>query len=214
MTILHPVGRRQSHPTGILPPNPDSVTLDILQWYPRDNQGEMGSVEASGPTGGERQDSKCLSTACLSAERDPLASSDNSGSFTAPEGIRTPNLRFRRPMLYPIELQAPPDGDPAGIKSDCGAQSTYGGPRRQEACRKKHSQVGIVSVVASGSGPRCRCEGRQTATIGVFDRQGGPVYDDCRGPVNMRRGHGVAAVETVTLRFEMVDRRFWHGGGL
>ena len=27
-------------------------------------------------------------------------------NFITPEGIRTPNLRFRRPMLYPIELQA------------------------------------------------------------------------------------------------------------
>jgi hypothetical protein len=32
---------------------------------------------------------------------------EKSAILNAPGGIRTPNLRFRRPMLYPIELQAP-----------------------------------------------------------------------------------------------------------
>ena len=38
----------------------------------------------------------------------------NQEKKNAPEGIRTPNLRFRRPTLYPIELRVlyAPAGSP------------------------------------------------------------------------------------------------------
>ena len=41
-----------------------------------------------------------------SSETAPTGAIKNGDSNT-PERIRTPNLRFRRPTLYPIELQAP-----------------------------------------------------------------------------------------------------------
>ncbi len=58
----------------------------------------------SNPTQTER--SKSLKVAELGTKKEPMSSADTGSKSNAPVGIRTPNLRFRRPMLYPIELQA------------------------------------------------------------------------------------------------------------
>ena len=44
----------------------------------------------------------CIQTSAFSCSSKPVIEKKTN----APEGIRTPNLRFRRPTLYPIELQA------------------------------------------------------------------------------------------------------------
>ncbi len=52
------------------------------------------------------EDVKPLQTAELGIKKEPMSSTDTDSKSNTPEGIRTSNLRFRRPMLYPIELQA------------------------------------------------------------------------------------------------------------
>jgi len=58
----------------------------------------------SNPT--QTECSKSLKVAELGTEKEPLSSTDTGSKKNTPGEIRTPNLRFRRPMLYPIELQA------------------------------------------------------------------------------------------------------------
>ena len=49
---------------------------------------------------------KPLQVAELGTKKERMSSTGTDSKSTTPEGTRTPNLRFRRPTLYPIELQA------------------------------------------------------------------------------------------------------------
>ncbi len=49
---------------------------------------------------------KSLKSIPLGTKKEPMSSTDTGPKDTTPERARTPNLRFRRPTLYPIELQA------------------------------------------------------------------------------------------------------------
>ena len=49
---------------------------------------------------------KSLQASRLGTKKEPVSSPDSDSKNNAPDTIRTCNLRFRRPMLYPIELQA------------------------------------------------------------------------------------------------------------
>ena len=71
----------------------------------------IGNTEVQGQcsvsqTNGE---SKALQMVELGTKKEPMSSTGIDSKTTAPDTIRTCNLRFRRPMLYPIE--------PAGPKS-------------------------------------------------------------------------------------------------
>ena len=50
---------------------------------------------------------KSLPMTDLETKKEPLSPDDTGLKSNAPERVRTSNLRFRRPMLYPIEPQAP-----------------------------------------------------------------------------------------------------------
>lgn len=56
-----------------------------------------------------------------------FSSAGSCSCFTTPGGIRTPNLWLRRPLLYPVELQAL--GLPVSINIDGGRGSVNSGPR-------------------------------------------------------------------------------------
>ena len=50
----------------------------------------------------------------LGTKKEPMSSIDTDSKTNTPEGIRTSNLRFRRPTLYPIELRAQNTFKPSG----------------------------------------------------------------------------------------------------
>src|SRR5437660_1408428 len=69
------------------------------------------------------------------AERYARTAFGSGFSASTPGGARTPNLRFRRPMLYPVELRAlerplrrtrPADGNPNSLAG--GSQRASGRP--------------------------------------------------------------------------------------
>ena len=87
------------------------------------------------------------------------------GVSNAPVGIRTQNLRFRRPMLYPIELQAPPAASRRKPSLTAKAECTRRGPRRQgpccEKCRPARGKIGPAGPAWVIGPPVSRFGGRR-----------------------------------------------------
>ncbi len=68
----------------------------------------IGSDEGQSQTGYEQNSGnvKPLQMADLGTKKEPLSSTGIGSIDNTPEGIRTPDLRIRNPLLYPTELRA------------------------------------------------------------------------------------------------------------
>ena len=55
---------------------------------------------------GDVTSDKPLQTSQLGIEKEPISPNDSTSNSNAPERIRTSDLRFRKPLLYPTELRA------------------------------------------------------------------------------------------------------------
>ena len=78
-----------------------------LTWDPNGRPAAKNDYQFIYNGDGALQDTaKSLQVTASDKEKDPVLSTDTSPKSNTPEKIRTPNLRFRRPTLYPVELRA------------------------------------------------------------------------------------------------------------